>query len=309
MRPTETLGMFKAGLPAKPYCSDDLSYGLRIRSKDVAVRCRYVQPNHPAAVGWLVFDIDRTWACYAWEDANLPCPTLAVINPANAHAHLFYGLETPVFNSPDRTRPLRYAAAIEAAMRAKLRADQSYGRLTAKNPLHESWKVLAWGKLYDLAGLASHVDLTAVPKARKEAGGLGRNCRLFDDLSSLSYRWIAEYRATASLSQWQAFLLGQAEKLNAANNSSNPLHRSETRAIARSVAKWTWTRFDIAASNARFSKLQAHRGRLGGVASGVVRRAGSVTEAKPWEADGISRATWYRRKSGLVVPCDREADA
>jgi hypothetical protein len=34
----------------------------------------------------------------------------------------------------------------------------------------------------------------------------------------------------------------------------------------------------------------------------VVRRAGSVEEAKPWEAEGISRKTWYRRKSGLLVP-------
>ena len=34
----------------------------------------------------------------------------------------------------------------------------------------------------------------------------------------------------------------------------------------------------------------------------MVRRADSVEEAKPWEAEGISRKTWYRRKSRLIVP-------
>jgi DNA invertase Pin-like site-specific DNA recombinase len=43
-------------------------------------------------------------------------------------------------------------------------------------------------------------------------------------------------------------------------------------AIVRSVSRWTWKRFDIAASDARFSQVQAHRGSKGGVASGVARR-------------------------------------
>ena len=29
--------------------------------------------------------------------------------------------------------------------------------------------------------------------------------------------------------------------------------------IAKSVSKWTWQKFDLAASDARFSQLQAHR--------------------------------------------------
>jgi hypothetical protein len=57
-----------------------------------------------------------------------------------------------------------------------------------------------------------------------------------------------------------------------------------------------------AEAQARFLARQAARGRKGGLASGVVRLAGSIEEAKPWEAEGIGRATWYRRKSGLIVP-------
>jgi hypothetical protein len=61
-------------------------------------------------------------------------------------------------------------------------------------------------------------------------------------------------------------VFAQARK---SNNFNTPLHESEVRAIAKSTAKWCWNRFDIKASNERFSKVQAVRGRK----SGVVRLA------------------------------------
>jgi len=94
---------------------------------------------------------------------------------------------------------------------------------------------------------------------------------MFDRLRKWAYTWIAEYRdGTATAREWDAVVLAQAEKLNDFNT---PLHSSEVRAIARSTGKWCWNKFDIGASNARFSKLQAHRGRKGGEASGVARLA------------------------------------
>ena len=38
------------------------------------------------------------------------------------------------------------------------------------------------------------------------------------------------------------------------------------------------------------------RRRRAGIASGAARRRGSAAEARPWEREGISRATWYRRR-------------
>ena len=48
---------------------------------------------------------------------------------------------------------------------------------------------------------------------------------------------------------------------------------------------------------ARGSKGGLIGGRKGGMASGVVRRAGTPLEhdRAPWESAGVSRATWYRR--------------
>ena len=70
---------------------------------------------------------------------------------------------------------------------------------------------------------------------------------------------------------------------------------------AKSVAKWTWQNltpggFRDYVERTHTPEIQAKRGKVGGVRSGEVRRIGSASELKPWEAEGISRATWYRRK-------------
>ena len=54
---------------------------------------------------------------------------------------------------------------------------------------------------------------------------------------------------------------------------------------------WLWKQA------ARGSKGGLIGGRKGGMASGVVRRAGTPLEhdRAPWESAGVSRATWYRR--------------
>ena len=88
----------------------------------------------------------------------------------------------------------------------------------------------------------------------------------------------------------------------------------------QSVAKWTWTRYTGRLSDEAFSDLQAYRGARGGRISAKVRAEAAekqgvslakqmselrklnpsekkgITKNKPWEAEGISRATWYRRQ-------------
>ena len=70
---------------------------------------------------------------------------------------------------------------------------------------------------------------------------------------------------------WQAHLNNRALERN--GDLQNPMDGREVWHIAKSVSKWTWRQFDIDASDARFSALQAHRGRKGGVASGLSRAA------------------------------------
>lgn len=287
----DTSAIFQSRLPRRPYCSNDLSQGLLVRPAAIALRHRHIQPNAPLEVGWLVFDLDYQGAAFAWERANLPPPTLTVSNPSNGHAHLFYGLTTPVVMSDAaREAPIRYAAALQAAFLAKLCADPGYVALIAKNPFHDAWRSIWIQRLYDLGELAEYVNLPKhLPK--RENIGLGRNCALFDELRSWAYRWVREYkRNDASSVLWHGAVLSQAERLNVFDT---PLAFSEVKAIAKSVAKWTWLRF----TDEAFSIIQSARGKRGG------RPKTTTQDGAPWEELGVSRATYYRRlQSGLLVP-------
>jgi hypothetical protein len=287
----DTSAIYQARLPRRPYCSDDLSRGLVIRHTATALRYRHIQPNAPLETAWLVFDVDYVGAAFAWEKVNLPPPTLTVSNPKNGHAHLFYGLNTPVgMSDAARDAPIRYAAAVQAAFLAKLCADPGYAGHIAKNPFHNAWSALWVQHLYDLGELAEYVEL---PKrhVQREVLGLGRNCTLFDELRAWAYQGVREYKRNgATADQWHRAVLGQAEKLNA---FPVPLSFSEVKAVAKSIAKWTWRNF----SDAAFSAIQSARGKRGG------RPKTRTQDGAPWEAKGFSRSTYYRQlKSGLLVP-------
>jgi hypothetical protein len=291
--------------PRRPYCTDDLADGLHIRSLASALKRRYVQVNPPRLRVWSIFDVDRPDAAVAWDDADLPPPTWISQNTTNGHAHLVWGLSAPVLvdGLEARRAPLRYLAAIESMMRERLQADAGFGGLVTKNPMHPEWRTLRGPvigyELRDLAeylpGLERHIPRRGKP----EEVGLGRNCTLFDYLRTWAYRHVRPYREAGGLASWREWLMACNNRALLRNGEfQNPMDPRECWWVARSVAKWTWRRFDVEASDRRFSALQAARGRR----SGQVRRAGSITEASPWAALGISRATWYRRKSGLIVP-------
>jgi hypothetical protein len=198
-----------------------------------------------------------------------------------------------------RLAPLRYLCAVEAAFRQKLQADPGFSGLITKNPLHPVWRLLRGPMAdYELSELADYVDLSRyAPKRKLEQIGLGRNVTLFDWLRHYAYRQVRHYKTDVrNFVLWQAHLNTKALERN--GDFQYPLDQREVWYIVKSVAKWVWRRFDVAASDARFSALQAARGR----ASGEARRKGSISELQPWLAEGISRATWYRRRSGLIVP-------
>lgn len=287
----------KGRWPKKPYCSDDKS-ARHVRSLVTALRRPYIQANPPYMRIWSIYDVDRPAGAIAWEDADLPPPSWASANKANGHAHLVWGLKAPVLvDSPDmRQAPLRYLCAVEAAFREKLEADQGYAGLITKNPAHPLWHTLR-GPMehYDLGDLAEFVDLKYAPKRKPpEQVGLGRNVHIFDQLRKRAYREIRHYkREVRNFVLWQSHLNFVGLTLN--GELHNPLDPVEVWHIAKSVSKWTWRKFDLDASDARFSALQSHRGKLGGRPS----------LGEPWEKMGLSRATYFRRRaSGLIVPSD-----
>jgi hypothetical protein len=255
-----------------------------------ALKRPYIQANPPHLRIWSIYDVDRPGGGMAWDDANLPPPTWAAVSRQTAHAHLVWGLSAPVLvDSPDmRQAPMRYLCAIESAFRAALDADAGYSGLITKNPTHPLWHVLRGPRLaYELGELAEYVNLPKhLPRRRPEEVGLGRNVCLFDWLRHYAYRHVRHYKAEVrNWIIWLAHLNGVALQRN--GDFMTPLDPREVWHIAKSVARWTWHRFDIAASDARFSALQAARGR----ASGEVRRAMSEDKrasARLMRAQGMS---------------------
>ena len=286
----------------RPYCTDDPATGVRIRPQATALRHSHIQANTPALRFRLVFDIDRPGALFAAEDANVAPPNWLAINPENRHGHLGYELDlTLVTSEAGRDAPIRYAAAIEYAYRRALGADMRYSGLMCKNPTHPRW----WTHIhntqpYTLAELADWVDLPKKLTPRQaEETSLGRNVSLFDGLRHWGYRNVRRYERRA---EWALACHAKAGELN---TFAIPLDVSEVLHVGRSVEKWVWNRFDLDASDERFSGRQAARGRRnsaeaqaekgtkGGIASGKARFAASEdkrTSARLMRSRGMTQA-------------------
>ena len=162
-----------------------------------------------------------------------------------------------------------------------------YIGLLAKNALHADWEVLhTVPQAYELHELAESVDTSALNTPLKERlnYGLSRNCSMFDAVSKWAYKAIRQ--GWPDYNQWHKAVLSRTEMLN--RQLEKPMEYAEYKHIAKSIAKWTHANF----SRQGFAEWQSNNGKR----SGAARRKGSITERKPWEELGISRATWYRRK-------------
>lgn len=273
MIPQQDDFFFAGRLPKKPYCTDDLTYGIRPRSYATAIKRLYIQVNPPHLRIFSLYDLDYPGAYLAWEEANLLPPAWGAINTQNMHGHLAYALSAPVLTADfgGRQAALRYLAAIEAAFRAYLKADEGFSGLITKNPVHPQWRLLkgppqaitGW-TLDELAGCIDANDLRKFkPYAARtnfDAVGLGRNCTVFNVVSRWSYRHIREFKAESCEKDWRSSVYRQCLQVN--GDFPTPMWEKEVACIAKSIANWVWNRFDIAASDRRFAQLQAHRNTL-----------------------------------------------
>jgi hypothetical protein len=234
------LELFEDDLPVRPYCTDTLG-NLFIRHKSEAIKKKYIQPNSPWDLKWLVYDVDRPTAHFDWQDIKAPPPNITVTNMNNGHAHLLYGLLVPVYKQPEaRQKPLRYAASIDVALTRTLQADPNYAKLICKNPLHNNWLTHEYYPYpYDLNHLADYLDLSPYTDKRKHlpAIGLGRNCTLFDVTRRRAYSMI---RRNNFLNM--DFFIYEVTQYAAERNIQFeiPLPLREVNATGKSIGKWTW---------------------------------------------------------------------
>lgn len=249
-RPPTQLELFEERLPHRPYCSDALENGLKIRPKKTAIKNRYIQHNPPVFYQCLVFDFDRRATLESagaadFIDANsLPPPNLIATSPVSGNSHIYYLLETPVCTSDlARKKPLGLLAKIEHSLKERLGADVGYTGLISKNPTHSYWKVEnlnphPWG----LLDFLEWIDLPKKLPKKARTEGLGRNCTLFEVVRLWAYREVLSYRLAGKKDAWMKSVLKRCEDENLTFTPALPY--SEIRSTAKSIANWVWNKYN-----------------------------------------------------------------
>jgi hypothetical protein len=151
---------------------------------------------------------------------------------------------------------------VEGCFQAALGGDDGFSGLITKNPQHPHWWTLKGPQSsYDLVELAEYVDLAKFkPRQGVKVAeiGLGRNVTAFDFLRLWAYREVRKYKGQPQgFVTWQNAVYQRCLSRN--GDFATPMMSRECWHIAKSVAQWVWKRFDIEASDARFSKLQSWR--------------------------------------------------
>nr|WP_313479255.1 replication initiation protein [Stutzerimonas kunmingensis] len=239
-------------LSEAPYlsrCSTDKT-AARIRPREYAVRYPYMQINRSDMVSWLIFDLDHPNAL-AWDDEGLPPPNLIVRNRINGHSHLFYAVHPICTSERARSAPIQYMKAIYVAYAERLGADLEYASgPVAKTPGHPWWNTEdLHGHVYHLAELANEVELAGEQRWRKgpRVGQVGhsRHCLLFENLRYHAYRIVQDERDRGGFESFTRRLELYAKNQNnfVSQGFAENLQHSSLKATVKSVARWTWDRY------------------------------------------------------------------
>lgn len=288
--------IFLETLPDRPRCSNDLSYGLSVRGKDQAAGMRLIQPNTPMVKRWVTFDIDRDDAYFAFEQRDVPAPSFIAVNKNNGHAHYGYLLRQPVLCYSLATgKPQEYLQSLRRGLTKRLGADSGYSEVLCKNPLHCDWET-EWNihRPYELSELFDCLDKRDLAsKERSLRAEAGRNCAIFESVRHVAYRNVLFFkRQPSGFDGFVDFVASAAAQANML--FPQPLPLQELHSITKSISKWTWQKFSPEAASEWCRRRAVYR--WAKQKALIPDKYVSLTETKPWEAAGISRATWYRRQ-------------
>jgi len=254
------LELFYERLPRKPYGGrkDKGRFHLCVRPRERAVQCPYIQVGHyPHGIMRIALDVDN--GRFMDVAQRLP-PSAIVAAPGTAHVIYEFSSPFPPAPSPKSARLLRF---LRRGLTALYHADPAYTGLLAKNPLNppEGTEVLGAGKMwdgttlaYELSGLTSEADIHRYYNERTPEAEAGRNVTLFHSLRYWAYEQVAMYRGLpGGRTAFKLQVEQHALQLNFqlfADHPRGPLDSREVGYIAKSVAKWVWTRYRLPLSAA-----------------------------------------------------------
>ena len=270
----ELFPSFIGNLPTKPYCTDDLATGLKIRPKNSAISFKYIQPNSPFYQHYFVLDLDYESALseILYSLDGIPMPNFVAETPNSGRLHAFFELKTPIYTTDaSRQKPIMLANAVYLRLQQLFGADVGYSGLISKNPIHEQWRTYSLRKKpYTLTELSSKLDIdwqeAKKPPKQHEAIGLGRNCYIFHTARFWAYKEVREYRGK-TYNNWLQAVIDHCLKIN--EGITEPMQYNEIKGIAKSISRYCWKK--DAYHYQEFIQRQAYKGALGGKKGGIAR--------------------------------------
>ena len=288
-------------LPKKPWCTNEKGTALLVRPKEIAINYKYIQLNSPFYQKYLILDLDyeHSLAEILFSRVGIPLPNFVTANFQGGNSHIVFELEEPIYKTnASKQKIIAFAHAIIMRLQELFDADIGYSGTITKNPISPNWRVTELRKKpYSLYELAEKIDLPRKDYSKRkisayEAIGLGRNCYVFYTACPFAYQEIRAYRGK-TYSQWEMAMIDHCVSLN--ENLSEPMTYREVLCIAKSISRFCWK--NDAYCYQEFIDRQRRKGALGGKKSKRGAKDNSERSTKPWEAMGISRATYYRRQN------------
>lgn len=199
----------------------------------------------------------------------LPWPSWVCWRPDADSCHAAYCLRRPVLiHEAALPIPQAALARVYEYYTQELGADPGYTRVLTHNPVHPRWRT-EWGHQggYSLAELGQFIPSGwRMPRLDKRLSIEGRNTGLF----RAGMRWCGKPRNWDQVGGVGAYLA----ELN--TTLVQPLSVGEVKTIAWSVEKISRRNLASRQTQAGLSRIQAARGRKGGLISGAKRRADTL---------------------------------
>ena len=219
-------------------------------------------------------------------------PSWTVRRRSSGGVHAAWTLAVPVHRYPDaRTAPLDLFARVSEFYTLELRGDPGYAGVLAHNPesgLFEVRYVHRGG--WSLEELADSIPAGwRRPSRQRLVSAAGRNVTMFRALCRFAGRGLHSGRGRNFYE-----IDAEADRIN--SEFTVPLDANEARDVLRHVYRYR-SQWQARGHQPAFIERQRARGRRGGRRSGAVRFEGSNEQGRPWDAMGISRRTWYRRRA------------
>ena len=231
---------------------------------------------------------------------GLPWPNWIVTRTSSGGSHGVWCLGSPVYRGKRaRQSPLKALARVSEYMAEVVEADSGYAGVLTHNPMsraHGSDLRTTWGRRdpYELGELAEVIPF-GWRKPKIPRTDAGRNSAIFESLmawagSPANARIAVLAAANVQNDQYRDHPLG-------------PLDLGELAGIAASVERYRALWAARGWHRAHWIERQAARGRRpkrGKLRASADPDAGTNETLRPWEAEGVSRAWWYRKRSRQI---------